>query len=110
MQIFRTLTWVLITALLVVFMAMNWHRAPVNFWPLNNAYLYFNWPIGVIALVFFLIGLVPMWLLHRAARWRWQRRVTALENSVRATAAPTAPPIPPTSTPASVNDPASFPE
>jgi len=85
LQIVRTLAWVVITAALVAFIAMNWHRAPVNIWPLADGYLYFNWPVGVIALVFFLLGLTPMWLLHRAGRWRWQRRVSALENSVRAT-------------------------
>lgn len=96
MQIVRTLVWVLVTAALVAFMAMNWHRAPVNIWPLQGSYLFFEWPVGVIALVFFLLGLGPMWLLHLAGRWRWQRRVSALENSVRATSttASTLPPPP----------------
>lgn len=95
MQIIRTLAWVVITAALVAFIAMNWHRAPVNIWPLSETYLQFNWPVGVIALVFFLMGSTPMWLYHRADRWRWQRRVSALENSVRATAVTpvVAPPI-----------------
>ena len=87
MQIVRTVVWVLITAMLVAFMAMNWDRAPVNFWPLEDSYLRFEWPVGIIALFFFLLGLVPMWLLHRAGRWRLNRRISALENSVRATAA-----------------------
>jgi putative membrane protein len=91
LQIVRTLAWVVITAALVAFIAMNWHRAAVNIWPLTDTYLQFNWPVGVIALVFFLIGLAPMWLLHRAERWRWQRRFSSLENSVRAAAA--APPV-----------------
>jgi uncharacterized integral membrane protein len=92
MQIVRTLAWVLVTALLVAFIAMNWEQAPVNIWPLQEGYLYFEWPVGIIALVFFLLGLVPMWLVHRAGRWRWQRRVTALEHSVRLTATPSATP------------------
>jgi len=87
MQIVRTVVWILITAILVAFMAMNWDRAPVNFWPLEDSYLRFEWPVGIIALFFFLLGLVPMWLLHRAGRWRLNRRISALENSVRATAA-----------------------
>lgn len=87
MQIVRTVVWVLITAMLVAFMAMNWDRAPVNFWPLEDSYLRFEWPVGIIALFFFLLGLVPMWLAHRAGRWRLNRRISALENSVRATAA-----------------------
>ncbi|MCB2075599.1 MAG: LapA family protein [Novosphingobium sp.] len=87
MQIARTVVWIVITAILVSFIAMNWERAPVNFWPLEDSYLRFEWPVGVIALLFFLLGLVPMWLLHRAGRWRLNRRISALENSVRATAA-----------------------
>jgi uncharacterized integral membrane protein len=90
-QIIRTLIWIVITIVLVAFIAMNWERAPVNIWPLESGYLYFQWPVGVIALVFFLLGFVPMWLFHRAGKWRWQRRVNALEHSVRTTAA--APPI-----------------
>ncbi len=93
MQIVRTLVWIVITAILVAFIAMNWHRAPVNFWPLDIGHLYFEWPVGIIALVFFLLGWVPMWLLHRAGRWRWQRRMSALQNTVQ-----TAPPPPPIAT------------
>lgn len=93
MQIIRTLIWVVITAILVGFIAMNWESAPVNIWPLEEGYLYFRWPVGVIALVFFLLGLLPMWLLHRAGRWRWQRRLNSLENSVRATANAQMPPL-----------------
>jgi uncharacterized integral membrane protein len=90
-QVIRTLTWIVITVMLVAFIAMNWERAPVNIWPLESSYLYFQWPVGVIALVFFLLGLVPMWLIHRATRWRLERRVSSLEHSVRATSA--APPL-----------------
>ena len=95
MQIIRTVTWIVITALLVAFMAMNWHRAPINIWPLDTGYLYFEWPVGIIALLFFALGLVPMWLLHKAGHWRLNRRIHALENSVKANTA--APPIATTS-------------
>lgn len=86
MQVIRTIVWVVITAILVAFIAMNWERAPVNFWPLEDDYLKFDWPVGIIALFFYLLGLVPMWLFHRAGRWRMNRRITALENSVRVAA------------------------
>lgn len=93
MQIVRTIVWIVITAIMVAFIAMNWHRAPVNIWPLEISYLHFDWPVGIIALVFFLLGWLPMWLLHRAGRWRWHRRMSALQNSVQ-----TAPPPPPIAT------------
>lgn len=94
MQVIRTAVWVAITALLVAFIAMNWERAPVNFWPLQDEYLRFEWPVGVIALFFYLLGLVPMWLFHRAGRWRLNRRIAALENSARVAANSLAVPLP----------------
>lgn len=95
MQLIRTIVWVVITALLVGFIAINWNPAPVNFWPLAEGYLHFEWPVGFIALAFFLLGLVPMWLISLIGRWRYSRRINALENSVRAVAPPhaSAPPL-----------------
>jgi lipopolysaccharide assembly protein A len=85
MQILRTLAWIIATAALVAFVAMNWETAPVRFWPLQSGeYLRFDWPVGFTAIVFFLLGLVPMWLVHRAAKWRMARRIQGLEASVRA--------------------------
>lgn len=88
MRAIRTLVWIAITAVLVAFMAINWERAPVNFWPVADGYLHFEWPVGVIALIFFLLGLMPMWLLHKGSRWQMKRRISALEHSVRAVSAP----------------------
>jgi hypothetical protein len=91
-QIIRTLIWIVVTAVWVAFMVLNWsHKAPVIIWPLENNNLQFDWPVGFIALVFFVLGFLPMWLYHRAGKWRWQRRVSALENSVRTAAAPPPP-------------------
>ncbi|HKX80281.1 MAG TPA: LapA family protein [Novosphingobium sp.] len=90
MQVFRTVIWIVVTIVLVAFIAMNWHKAPVNFWPLEEDYLHFEWPVGVIALVFFLLGLLPAWLVHRATRWRLNRRIASLENNLRVVAAPPA--------------------
>lgn len=96
MQVFRTVVWIVITILLVSFIAMNWEKAPVNIWPLEDSYLHFQWPVGVIALFFFLLGLVPMYLIHRAGRWRQNRRIASLENSIRAASSSVTPaPAPP---------------
>lgn len=90
MQNIRTIVWIMITAALVAFMAMNWGQAPVNFWPLENSYLHVLAPVGLIAVFFFLLGALPTWLLSKAGRWRMNRRMSALENSVRAST-PTTP-------------------
>ena len=101
MQVIRTVIWILVTIVLVAFIAMNWHKAPVNFWPLTEDYLHFEWPVGVIALIFFLLGLLPAWLLHRATRWRLNRRIASLENNLRLVSAPPVDELPPeTPTPA----------
>ena len=88
MQIIRTILWVIVTAMLVAFIAMNWTKVPVNIWPLDDGnYLHFEWPVGVVALLFFLLGALPMWVVHRAGRWRLKRRIHSLENTVQATSA-----------------------
>jgi lipopolysaccharide assembly protein A len=86
-KVIRTISWVVLAAIWLAFLVLNWGQpVQVIIWPLEATYLQFVWPVSVIALVFFLIGLVPMWLFYRAARWRWQRRIASLENSLRATA------------------------
>lgn len=88
MKVIRTLIWIVLATVWLAFLVLNWGEpVPVMIWPLEASYLQFAWPVSVIALVFFLSGLVPMWLLYRAARWRWERRISSLENSLRATSA-----------------------
>ena len=88
MQVLRTVVWIVATAVLVAFISMNWDKAPVNLWPLEDGdYLHFQWPVGMIALVFFLLGFVPMWLLNRTNLWRLNRRIGSLEHCIRITAA-----------------------
>ncbi|MDL2353204.1 MAG: LapA family protein, partial [Pseudomonadota bacterium] len=85
MQAIRTITWVVVTIVLVGFVAINWTPVPINFWPLaDGKYFGFTWPVGFIALLAFLLGMLPMWLLHKTAAWRLRRRIGTLENSVRA--------------------------
>ena len=88
MQFIRTILWTALVVALVAFIAMNWKTVPVNFWPLSDGnYFHFEWPIGLVALLFFLIGMAPMWLLKRAQGWRLKRRIASLENSLRAASA-----------------------
>lgn len=92
MQVIRNIAWVVVTALLVAFIAMNWTPAAVNFWPLENGnYLHFNWPIGLVALLFFILGMLPVVLYLRAVRWRLNRRITSLENTLRSNSGPVVP-------------------
>lgn len=93
MQIFRTIMWVLILVVLIVFTAFNWRPVEVTIW--TDTVL--ETKIPALAIVAFLLGLVPTWLIHRGTKWRLKRRIAALESAARATAKPRAPA--PTQTP-----------
>ena len=90
MQIIRTIMWVVIAALLVTFIMLNLTPVPVVLSPKGLGDLAVDWPVGIIAVAFFMAGLLPMWLLSKAGRWRLKRRIASLENAVRA-ATPTPP-------------------
>lgn len=88
MQVVRTIFWVLLALAVVGFVVMNWGLPQdVIFWPgtVNNPYLV-EWPVGFIALVFFMVGFIPMWLYHRGTKWRLTRRIKTLENAAKAAA------------------------
>lgn len=89
MQFVRTLLWVLILAAALVFVTINWgEEVPVRVWPTSNGNDFlFEWPVGFVALVFFLLGLVPTWLIHRGTRWRLNRRISHLEAAARGSGA-----------------------
>lgn len=85
MQVFRTVLWIVLTIFVGLFVAMNVHKAPVNFWPLGEGkQAHLDWPVGFTALFFFFLGMVPTWLMLRTTRWRLKRRIQALEDSIRA--------------------------
>ena len=75
MQLFRTILWVVILAALLAFSFFNWREVEVTIW--ENLVLETKVPALVI--VSFLLGLVPMWMIHRGAKWRLNRRISSLE-------------------------------
>jgi len=79
LQVFKTIVWALIVAGLAVFAYANWFRIDVTIW--SNVVL--NTPLPMIILTSFLVGFLPTWLFHRAARWRLKRRIASLEASQR---------------------------
>jgi hypothetical protein len=92
MQIVRTILWVVIFVLLLAFSYFNWRPVEVQIW--DNLVLETKVPALVV--LSFLLGLVPMWLVHRGSKWRLKRRVVALETAARTAAiTPVAPPSPP---------------
>lgn len=82
MKQIRIVLWLALVAAFAAFIAMNAETARVNFWPYGAGYLHFDWPVGFVALVFFLAGFVPPWAAGRLRRWRLKRRIATLESSL----------------------------
>ena len=78
MKLFRTILWLVVVAALAAFSAVNWQPVELHVW--SGLVLDTKLPALVIAA--FLLGFVPMWLVHRATRWRLSRRINALESSL----------------------------
>ncbi|WP_183030086.1 lipopolysaccharide assembly protein LapA domain-containing protein [Altericroceibacterium spongiae] len=84
MKIIRTVVWVVILIALLLFAYFNWKPVEVKIWE----GLILETKIPALVVISFLVGLIPMWLIHRASRWQNRRRIASLENAVRnATAA-----------------------
>ena len=79
MQIVRTIAWFALLVVLLTFSFFNWKPVEVQIW--DNLVLETKVPALVV--VSFLLGLVPMWLIHRGAKWRLQRRIAGLETAAR---------------------------
>jgi uncharacterized integral membrane protein len=88
MQFLRTLFWVVLAVVAVIFAANNWTQVTINLWGGLQA----DAKLPVLLLAAFLIGLVPMYLLHRATRWSLRRRLDSAERSLAELRAIDAPP------------------
>ncbi len=78
MGIVRTIIWVLLTAILVIFATANWEVVKVTIWPGWEA----ETKLPVIMLVTFLIGSIPLWIALRTQRWSMRRRIEASERQL----------------------------
>jgi|GEM_PF-150251 len=84
MQIVRTVIWVLLLVALLLFSIANWDpTVTVRIWD----GIVVDTKIPAIVIVSFAIGFVPMWLYHRASKWRLSRKIASLENAARTAAA-----------------------
>ena len=108
MQIVRTIVWVALLVAFVALTVLNWDiTLAMRIWP----GMVWDTRLPAIVVVSFLLGLVPMWLVHRGAKWRLQRRISGLEAAARSVAV--APPPAPANMPAETAlpaDPIGYPE
>ena len=79
----RTIMWLLVLAVLLLFSFFNWNEVTVKIW--EN--LVVETKVPALVIVSFLFGLLPMWIYHRGARWSLSRKIVSLENAARANAA-----------------------
>ena len=114
MQVLRTIIWVTIVILVLLFILFNiGNTADLNIWPQvgEEQPVIVAGPMWAFALGFLLIGFLPMWLSNRAQTWRLKRRISSLENSLRAasTVAPVET-VAPSPTPTALPDDATVPD
>jgi putative membrane protein len=80
MQFLKTLFWVLIAVLVVLFATRNWSDVTLNLWGDIQADI----KAPVLLLISFLIGFLPTWLFMRARIWSIKRRLEAAERNFAA--------------------------
>ncbi len=92
MQFLKTLFWVVLAVILVVFSSFNWNAVTIRLW----GGLVADVKLPVLILIAFLLGFVPMGAFHLARMWRMKRRIEAYERQIAAAAvivAPVAEPV-----------------
>ena len=89
MQFLKTLLWVLIAVVLVLFASRNWFDVTLNLW--GDIQLDIKLPL-LVALAF-LIGFLPPFLIQRGRVWALKRRLETYERQQVAMAEPA--PVPP---------------
>jgi uncharacterized integral membrane protein len=82
MQFLKTLFWVILAIVLVLFANANWTQVTINLW----GGLQMDVKLPVLVLAAFLIGFVPTMLVYRSRVWGLKRR---LESSHPVTVANT---------------------
>ena len=90
MQFLKTLFWVALAEIHVLFATVNWQPVTMNLWGGLQA----DVKLPVLILASFLLGFLPMLVVHRARLWTMRRRLEALERQVAAVAYTTPAPAP----------------
>ena len=94
MQFLKTLFWVALAVILVLFGSVNWTPVTLKLWGGLEA----DVKLPVLMLFAFLAGFLPMLVVHRARLWTLRRRLEAHERQAAALAhltPATSPPLPP---------------
>jgi uncharacterized integral membrane protein len=88
MQFLKTLFWIALTVVLVLFAKANWNAVTLKLWGGLEA----DVKLPVLVLAAFLLGFVPTFIIYRARLWSLTRRLEPSQRQVSAApAAPTTP-------------------
>ena len=82
MKILRTIIWALTAIGFLIFAIYNWQPVELTLW--QNLVL--ETKVPVLVLLAFALGFVPLFAYHLSVKWGLNRRVKALENSLKHTA------------------------
>jgi uncharacterized integral membrane protein len=89
MQFLKTLFWIALTVVLVLFAKANWNAVTLKLWGGLEA----DVKLPVLVLAAFLLGFLPTLIVYRARLWGLKRRLEPAERQV--VPAPAAPaPVP----------------
>lgn len=77
MHFLKTLFWMVLAVIAVIFSLRNWSPVPVNLW----AGLTADVKMPVLLLIGVVIGFLPTYALHRTKLWRLHRRIDTLERN-----------------------------
>ena len=87
MQFLKTLFWVVLTVILVLWAKANWFTVPLKLW----GGLIADVKLPVLLFIAFFIGFLPTLVVHRARIWSLRRRLEPA-TLVSVPAAPVVPP------------------
>jgi hypothetical protein len=91
MRFLKTLIWLTIIVGLIVFATKNWAPVSVSLW----GGLRLDTKLPALVSVAFLLGFLPLYLVHRTQIWRLKRRILTLEGNQQTSAFPPPPASPP---------------
>ncbi len=78
MQFLKTIFWVILAVVAVVFSLGNWTPVTLELW--GDVQVDSKLPVLMVGA--FLVGLVPMLIIHRATRWRLRKRLESMERAL----------------------------
>ncbi|MEA3053216.1 MAG: lipopolysaccharide assembly protein [Sphingomonadales bacterium] len=87
MQFLKTLFWIALTVVLVLFAKANWNAVTLKLWGGLEA----DVKLPILVLAAFLLGFVPTFIIYRARLWGLKRRLEPAERQVRILPPPAVP-------------------